>query len=150
MSEAATADPGAPAAPNKRWGINILIGLLFIVAGTSAILLPLASTWAVIVVVGASLIVSGIAQIVHDSRVRRRFAELVETYGRQATGSSTRIERIVLLDELPSLDVGEVTDKGSINQRAVLDHRVALVEDLYAANPSPRVITAKESIANVA
>ncbi len=93
---------------------------------------------------------AGIAQIVHDPRVRARFAELVESYGRQATGSSTRIERIVLLDELPSLDVGEVTDKGSINQRAVLDHRAALVEDLYAATPSSRVITAKESIAHVA
>jgi len=93
---------------------------------------------------------AGIAQIVHDPRVRARFAELVESYGRQATGSSTRIERIVLLDELPSLDVGEVTDKGSINQRAVLDHRAALVEDLYSATPSSRVITAKESIAHVA
>lgn len=93
---------------------------------------------------------AGIAQIVHDPRVRRRFAELVESYGRQATGSSTRIDRIVLLDEMPSLDVGEVTDKGSINQRAVLDHRLALVEDLYAAIPSSRVITAKESIAHVA
>lgn len=93
---------------------------------------------------------AGIAQIVHDSRVRQRFAELVQSYGQQATGSSTRIERIVLLDELPSLDVGEITDKGSINQRAVLDHRAALVEDLYAATPSPRVITAKERVAHVA
>ena len=93
---------------------------------------------------------AGIAQIVHDPRVRQRFAELVASYGQQATGSSTRIERIVLLDELPSLDVGEVTDKGSINQRAVLDHRAALVEDLYATTPSSRVITAKESIAHVA
>ncbi|QDO97939.1 feruloyl-CoA synthase [Ferrovibrio terrae] len=93
---------------------------------------------------------AGIAQIVHDSRVRARFKELVESYSQQATGSSTRIERIVLLDEMPSLDVGEVTDKGSINQRAVLDHRAALVEDLYAATPSSRVITAKESIAHVA
>src|SRR5690242_11342193 len=50
---------------NKRWGINFLTGLVFIIAGTAAILLPLASTWAVIIVVGASLIVSGIAQIVH-------------------------------------------------------------------------------------
>jgi feruloyl-CoA synthase len=93
---------------------------------------------------------AGIAQIVNDSRVRRRFAELVASYAAGATGSSSRIERIVLLDEPPSLDVGEVTDKGSINQRAVLDHRASLVEDLYAANPSPRVITAKERIAHVA
>lgn len=55
----------ADTAPNKRGGINILIGLVFIVAGTAAILVPLASTWAVTVIAGASLIVSGLAQIVH-------------------------------------------------------------------------------------
>lgn len=68
MSEAAQASTigtEAPPAANKRWGINILTGLVFIVAGTAAILVPLASTWAVVVVAGASLIVSGVAQIVH-------------------------------------------------------------------------------------
>ena len=44
------------------------------------------------------------------------------------------------LDEPPSLDAGEMTDKGSINQRAVLARRSRLVEELYAG--SPRVITA--------
>ena len=34
--------------------------------------------------------------------------------------------------EPPSLDAGEATDKGSINQRAVLTRRAALVEELYA------------------
>jgi len=38
------------------------------------------------------------------------------------------------------LDRGEVTDKDSINQRVVLEHRAALVEELYATQPSPRVI----------
>lgn len=47
-------------------------------------------------------------------------------------------------------DVGEVTDKGSINQRAVLDNRRALVEDLYADQPSARVISVSKRIANVA
>jgi len=64
MSEAVQAST-AVAGSNKRWGANILTGIVFIVAGTAAILVPLASTWAVIVVAGASLIVSGIAQIVH-------------------------------------------------------------------------------------
>ena len=77
MSEAATADPGAPAAPNKRWGINILIGLLFIVAGTSAILLPLASTWAVIVVVGASLVGGSLLQA-HAGKWRTIYATPVQ------------------------------------------------------------------------
>jgi len=48
-----------------------------------------------------------------------------------ATGSSNRIARALVLEEPPSLDAGEMTDKGSINQRAVLKHRSALVEELY-------------------
>ena len=43
----------------------------------------------------------------------------------------TRIARLQVLTEPPSIDRGEVTDKGSINQRAVLAHRAALVEALY-------------------
>ena len=46
----------------------------------------------------------------------------------------------MLLDEPASIDANEITDKGSINQRAVLDRRAALVEDLYAAKPPARVI----------
>jgi feruloyl-CoA synthase len=41
---------------------------------------------------------------------------------------------------LPSLDAGEMTDKGSINQRAVLSRRAAQVEQLYAKEASPSVI----------
>jgi feruloyl-CoA synthase len=48
-----------------------------------------------------------------------------------------------LLDTPPSLDVGEATDKGSINQRMVLRHRAALVDELYGA-PSARLITIDE------
>jgi feruloyl-CoA synthase len=47
----------------------------------------------------------------------------------------------VLLDGPLSIDRGEVTDKGSINQRAVLEHRAALVEQLYSPMPPPQVIT---------
>ena len=47
---------------------------------------------------------------------------------RQSTGGSTRICRLILMAEPPSLDAGEATDKGSINQRAVLTRRAALVE----------------------
>jgi feruloyl-CoA synthase len=41
------------------------------------------------------------------------------------------------LTEPPSIDKGEVTDKGSINQRAVLKHRDALVQALHAGQTSP-------------
>jgi len=61
-----------------------------------------------------------------------------------ATGSSTRVSRALMLDEPPSIDAGEITDKGSINQRAVLRHRAALVEQLYALPTPAHVIIAHE------
>jgi feruloyl-CoA synthase len=57
-----------------------------------------------------------------------------------STGSSNRIARAMVLEEPPSLDAGEMTDKGSINQRAVLARRAALVEELYRDPPSARII----------
>jgi feruloyl-CoA synthase len=75
-----------------------------------------------------------------DALIRGAFRERFERFLLSATGSSTRITRAVLLDSPLSIDRGEVTDKGSINQRAVLDHRNSLVEELYAAVPPPRII----------
>jgi feruloyl-CoA synthase len=57
-----------------------------------------------------------------------------------STGSSNRVARMLVLEEPPSLDAGETTDKGTLNQRAVLKRRAALVEELYAG--SSRVIVA--------
>jgi feruloyl-CoA synthase len=79
-------------------------------------------------------------EIVGDPAVRAWFQALFDRLGREATGSSNRIARALLLEHPPALDRGEVTDKGSLNQRAVLEHRAALVEELYAAQPSPRLI----------
>ena len=76
-----------------------------------------------------------------DRLVREAFRERLTRFLSQATGSSTRITRAILMDAPLSIDKGEVTDKGSINQRAVLEHRGALIEELYAANPSDRVIS---------
>ena len=79
--------------------------------------------------------------VLNDPRVVKEFEFLLCTHAAKSTGSSNRVCRAILLSEPPSLDAGEVTDKGSINQRAVLKHRAALVEELYA-NPSPsRVIS---------
>jgi feruloyl-CoA synthase len=58
----------------------------------------------------------------------------------ESTGFSNRVTRVMLLEEPPSLDAGEMTDKGSINQRAVLAHRRHLVEELYS--DSERVLKA--------
>lgn len=81
-----------------------------------------------------------LAEVCAHPAVRARFQGLVDAWMRRGTGSSNRIMRALLLDVPPSIDVGEVTDKGSINQRAVLKHRAALVDMLYA--PDHRVITA--------
>ncbi|HSH71399.1 MAG TPA: feruloyl-CoA synthase [Deferrisomatales bacterium] len=55
-------------------------------------------------------------------------------------GSSTRINRVLLLVEPPSLDANEITDKGYINQRATLENRAHLVARLYAQPPTTDVI----------
>ncbi len=64
----------------------------------------------------------------------------LKTFAAKSTGSSNCIRRAMVLDEPPSLDAGEMTDKGTISQRAVLARRAALVEELYAG--SPRVLVA--------
>jgi feruloyl-CoA synthase len=83
------------------------------------------------------------AEIVAHEGVRGEFRRLLAAMAKASTGSSNRIERAMLLDTPPSLDVGEATDKGSINQRMVLKHRAALVEELYAGAPSRRTIATK-------
>lgn len=80
------------------------------------------------------------AQIVEDARVRATFVDLLTKLAAASLGSSTRVMRALLMTELPSMDKGEMTDKGSINQRAVLKNRAALVDELYAVPFSPAVI----------
>ena len=82
------------------------------------------------------------ADVVAHPAVRERFQDIFDTLAAESTGSSTFVTRAVLLDVPPSLDAKEITDKGSINQKAVLQHRAALVDDLYAEAPSARVLQA--------
>jgi feruloyl-CoA synthase len=78
--------------------------------------------------------------VASDPLIVAAFRERFEKLLADATGSSTRIMRAVLLDQPLSIDRGEVTDKGSINQRAVLEHRSALIEEIYQPVPPARVI----------
>jgi feruloyl-CoA synthase len=82
--------------------------------------------------------------VLSHTNVRAHFAGLLMSLARASTGSSTKICRALLMDEPPSLDRAEMTDKGSINQRAVLKNRAALVDELYADAPSPHVIGIEE------
>lgn len=68
-------------------------------------------------------------------------AERLASFASAGAGSSKHIGRAMLLVEPPSLDALEVTDKGSLNQRAMLTRRASLVDELYAG--SPRVIQEK-------
>ncbi len=81
------------------------------------------------------------AQVLEHPNVKAEFSELLKSFAKASTGSSNRVMRAILLAEPPSLDVGEITDKGSINQRAALAHRKDMVEDLYTDPPPARVIT---------
>jgi feruloyl-CoA synthase len=82
------------------------------------------------------------AKLLADPRVRAAFARRLADLAEPTRGTSNRIMRALILAEPPSLDIGEMTDKGSINQRAVLVHRARLVEELYAETPPPSVIIA--------
>jgi len=74
--------------------------------------------------------------------LRARLQPVFERLARDATGSSNRVVRALVMEQPPWIDAGEVTDKGSINQRAVLANRAALVERLYAEPPDPSIIVA--------
>ncbi len=73
--------------------------------------------------------------------VRQAVADRLAAHASAATGSATRVVRAVLLKAPLDIDRGEVTDKGSVNQRAVLRHRPHLVTMLHESD-DPRVIHA--------
>jgi feruloyl-CoA synthase len=73
-----------------------------------------------------------LADVLNSAPVVAKFQQIVDTLAQGATGSANRIARLCLLSEPPTIDRGEITDKGSINQRAVLTHRADTVEALHA------------------
>lgn len=70
-------------------------------------------------------------QVMSSAPVQQHLQRTLNQLALTATGSATRIARAVAATQPPSLDLGEVTDKGSINQRAVLQHRADVVLGLY-------------------
>jgi feruloyl-CoA synthase len=75
--------------------------------------------------------------------LRALLQKALDSLAAEATGSSNRIARALILEEPPSIDAGEITDKGSINQRALLRTRADLVERLYTEPAAPQVLKAK-------
>jgi feruloyl-CoA synthase len=95
-------------------------------------------------VINPGLSTDDLAAVAADPLVRMAFRERLASFAATATGSSTRIRRAVLLDTPLSIDRSEVTDKGSVNQRAVLEHRAALVDDLYTSPTAAGAILSDE------
>jgi feruloyl-CoA synthase len=72
-------------------------------------------------------------EVLRHSKIVGFFQALVDRQWKAGTGSANRVARAIVMAEPPQIDRGEITDKGSINQRAVLTHRAAVVDQLYAA-----------------
>ena len=84
---------------------------------------------------GALLFPNAMATGVDAGTLSTRLREGLARLNAVAAGSSGRIGRVRVLQEAPSADAGEITDKGYLNQRAVLARRAAEVEALYAGGP---------------
>jgi feruloyl-CoA synthase len=82
--------------------------------------------------VGALVFLAPSSKDLSSDFIRARLAATLKRLAEEP-GSSTRIVRLLVLAEPPSIDANEITDKGYLNQRAVLERRKALLEQLYAS-----------------
>ncbi|CAM5284089.1 feruloyl-CoA synthase [Eoetvoesiella caeni] len=105
--------------------------------GMLILLLPTASALAPELAADASL-----ADIAGNAKVRAWAQALLDKLANAATGSSNRIVRALIIAQPALMETGEMTDKGSINQRTMLKTRAALVEQLYTDQPGHEVLTA--------
>ena len=81
-----------------------------------------------------------VTELLRHPDLMARIRGILEDVGRSGVGLSTSIARAMLMAQPPAIDAHETTEKGSINQKAVLANRAALVEILYAAQPADDVI----------
>lgn len=84
--------------------------------------------------------VSDVQLALEHEGLRLAIRDALRVHNGRQTGGSMRVARVLIMAEPPSMDAGEITDKGYINQRAVLACRADVVERLYAPVPSNDVI----------
>ena len=84
--------------------------------------------------IGALVFLSPAAKELGQDQLRARLSAALQTLSKDS-GSSTYPTRLMVMTEPPSIDANEITDKGYMNQRAVLEQRARLVEKLYAGPP---------------
>jgi feruloyl-CoA synthase len=88
--------------------------------------------------------VPSFAEVAANAQLTAWVRERLASHAMENPASTRCVRRALWLPAAPSLDLGEITDKGSINQRAVLNHHPELVAQLYAAAPGPHVADALE------
>ncbi len=81
---------------------------------------------------GALLLLSKKAEAMTPEARNAALSEKLAAAAKAATGSAARVRRAIVLTTEPSFDRGELTEKGSLNQRAMRAHNEALIADLYA------------------
>jgi feruloyl-CoA synthase len=81
--------------------------------------------------VGALVLLSAAAKDLGLEALKSRLSAVLKRLAAEG-GSSTHPVRLLVMSEPPSIDANEITDKGYINQRAVLERRAAQVRELYA------------------
>jgi feruloyl-CoA synthase len=89
---------------------------------------------------GAAEVLS-LAQLACDPRLLQELRTRLMSHARAQSGGATRVRRAAIVPEAPSLDRGEITDKGSINQRLMLQRWEELVEQIYHEEPPSQVMT---------
>jgi feruloyl-CoA synthase len=80
--------------------------------------------------IGALVFLSPAAKALGFNDLKNRLQKILESHDKEP--SSTRVTRLMVMSEPPSIDANEITDKGYMNQRAVLERRSALVEKMYS------------------
>jgi len=86
---------------------------------------------------------TNVKSLVHSKLVSQELQLILNELGQKSTGSSTKIKRALFADFELSIDKGEITDKGSINQRAILSHRKAIVDKIYNESLLPGILETK-------
>lgn len=89
---------------------------------------------------GMLVFLSSMASRLPTAGVRTWLGDLLKVLAREAGGGSQRVTRALILEQPPSIAAGEITDKGTINQRAVIQARQEMIERLYASTPDAAVV----------
>lgn len=138
-------------------GIFVRVGALRVDAVSATA--PLVSD---VVVTGADLPCVGLLAWLNVAACQERFGPLdvhslvqhaplhaavraaLQAHNRVHSGSSMRIQRVLFLTEPASMDAGEITDKGYVNQRMATARRAADIESLYASRLPPNALSLEE------